>query len=106
MLLIEIIAVAAAIVFLIGAGITAGRKALRLLKTVKSVRAGIQSRVFHLMEEAHGAQTRAQGLPPKANFLEWRAAVLLARLDKLRLLDTAAMEARRRLDPVLDYLGL
>lgn len=105
-LFLEIICVAAAILVLVGAGMSAGRQAMGLGRTARKTRDKVQPRIDSLMGGADTAQRRGLAITERLARLQERVLVLGSTARRMLVLLVALKEARDRISPALRYIGL
>lgn len=105
LLLLEILAVPAAILILFLTGVLVVRNALGLRKTVKRFQSKVEPKAFYIMDQSEAAQRRVFSIVEEREVLLRRLLVLQATIRKMRVIVSAAREAWRPVARALDYVG-
>ncbi len=106
LLYLEIFLVIIAVLAMAAAGMSALRNAVIFGRTLRAAASQAGTKLLLINKGAYQAQERWRLVSRAAFFLKQRLAVLGFTLGKMWILISALGEARRRLDPLLDYLGL
>jgi len=105
-LFIEIIAIAAALAFLVVAIISLVKNAIALGRTGKRAQERMEPKIMDIGARGERAQMLGLRIAGRAEDLERSGARLSVTMEKITVLMSAATEAKERLDKTTSYIGL
>lgn len=106
MLLLEILAVSAAVLILFLAGGMLIRSALTFRLTVKRLQENIEPKAMYLMDQSEAAQRRAFSIMDQREILLEKLWLIRSAMQKMRVIISAAQGAWKPVSRVLNYVGL
>lgn len=105
-MLLEILAVSAAILFLFLSGILLARKTLSLRRTVNRFQGKVDPKSAMIMDQSDAAQRRVFSIVERREILFHNLWSLQASMRKMSVIVSAAQAAWRPVARVLAYVGL
>jgi hypothetical protein len=106
LLITELAIVIFSFLFLVYAGVKAGRAARELGRAAQRFQQQAEPKSVRISRQADSARELAFHVMDRAEVLEQRGAVLTVSVERLMVLVSAAAEAKGRVDKVTGYIGL